>query len=368
MQIDKIILTQFRNYEKETLLFSDQINCFTGLNGMGKTNLLDAIYYLCMTKSNFNQSDKHVVQHEKAFFRLEGHFKRKDKKEVVVVKAEMGKKKVVERNEVAYKKMAEHIGLFPVVIIKPEDTLMATGGSEERRKFLDNTLSQLDQDYLKNLIVYTKVLKQRNASLKDFAKRNLYDAELIESYNEQLIEPANYIFEARKTFVQHFHPVFLKYYNIISKEQETVNCEFVSQLLENPLNDLLVQNKDKDRYSTRTNAGIHKDDIAFTIRTFELKKFASQGQLKSFILAMKLAQYDFLAEKGNTRPILLLDDIFDKLDVNRVKQLLELVGHEDFGQTFISDTGADRLTTILGELGLKFEHFDVEEGRIRIKN
>ena len=365
MQIDKIILTQFRNYEKASLEFSDKINCFTGLNGMGKTNLLDAIYYLCMTKSNFNQSDKHVVQHEKEFFRLEGHFKRKKKKEVIAVKSVQGKKKIIERNEVAYKKMAEHIGLFPIVIIKPEDTLMATGGSEERRKFLDNTLSQLDQDYLQHLIVYTKVLKQRNASLKDFAKRNLYDAELIESYNQQLIEPAYYIFEARKTFVQHFHPVFLKYYKIISKEQEVVNCEYVSKLLESRFEDLLKENKDKDRYSTRTNAGIHKDDIAFTIRDFELKKFASQGQLKSFILAMKLAQYDFLSEKGSTKPILLLDDIFDKLDANRVKQLIELVGKGDFGQIFISDTGEDRLTNILTELELSFKNFRVTNGEIQ---
>lgn len=364
MQLDKIILTQFRNYEKATLDFSAHINCFTGLNGMGKTNLLDAIYYLCMTKSNFNQSDKHVVQHNQAFFRLEGQFKRKTKKETIVVKAQMGKKKIVERNEVPYKKMAEHIGLFPIVIIKPEDTLMATGGSEERRKFLDNTLSQLDLDYLKHLIVYTKVLKQRNASLKDFAKRNLYDEALIASYNEQMIEPANYIFEARKTFVEHFHPVFLKYYKIISKDQEEVNCEYVSKLLENSLEDLLIQYKDKDKYSTRTNAGIHKDDIDFMIRDFELKKFASQGQLKSFILAMKLAQYDFLSEKGSTKPILLLDDIFDKLDANRVKQLIELVGHENFGQTFISDTGADRLTHILEELGLEFRHFRVDNGEV----
>ena len=364
MQINKLILNQFRNYEKATLEFSDQINCFTGLNGMGKTNLLDAIYYLCMTKSNFNQSDKHVVQHEKDFFRLEGHFLRKDKKETVAVKAVLGKKKIIERNEIPYKRMAEHIGLFPVVIIKPEDTLIATGSSEERRKFLDNTLSQLDQDYLKHLIVYTKILKQRNASLKDFAKRNFYDEALIESYNEQLVEPAQYIFETRKTFVDHFHPVFLKYYKIISKEQEVVNCKYVSQLLENQLQELLIQNKDKDKYSTRTNAGIHKDDIDFFIRDFELKKFASQGQLKSFILAMKLAQYDFLAEKGSTKPILLLDDIFDKLDTNRVKQLIELVGRENFGQTFISDTGADRLTNILEELGLEFRHFLVDNGTI----
>ena len=267
-----------------------------------------------------------------------------------------------------YQKLSEHIGLLPVVVIVPDDTLMATDGSEERRKFLDNTLSQLDAEYLKNLITYTKVLKQRNSALKKFAETRTFNPELIDIYDTQLLAPAQMIFEKRQSFVEQFKPVFTEFYKIICGGQEEVNCEYRSSLSSESFADQLKANRDKDRIMTRTTSGIHKDDLTFRIENHLLRKFGSQGQLKSFVLALKLAQYDFLKKNHQTNPILLLDDIFDKLDSGRVQQLIALILEKDFGQVFITDTHESRVEEIIKNFETNFKKFYIENGEAIMKS
>ncbi len=331
---------------------------------MGKTNLLEAIYYLCMCKSYFNINDRKLVIHDGDFFRLEGLFVLNKKKEKIVAKVIPGNQKVMERNKVAYKKLMEHIGLLPVVMIVPDDTQLITEGSETRRRFLDNTLSQLEPAYLSALITYNKVLKQRNSALKQFAAGRTFDLPLIESYNFQLLEPSEMIFEKRSEFLNDFSPVFEKYYKIISGNQERVSCEYNSQLSNKSLSELLAENLQKDSILQRTTCGIHRDDLKFSFRGHSLKDFASQGQMKSYILALKLAQYELLRIKKGTSPILLLDDIFDKLDRHRVEHLIGLLMENKFGQIFITDMYENRVGQILENFDVNFKKFIIDSGKV----
>ena len=365
LKLNTLILTQFKNYDYQVVECSDKLTCFVGLNGMGKTNLLDAIYYLCMGKSYFNSSDIHNVQKDKDFLRLEGAFQIGSKKEKVVVKVIPRKRKEVERNEVPYGKLSEHVGLIPVVIIAPDDTNIVHEGSEARRKFLDNTIAQLDPAYLKDLIHYNKLIKQRNALLKQFAEQRRFDQALIKVYDEQLLAPAKSIYDKRLNFCQAFTPVLEKYYGIISNEQEEVSCHYKSSLTDSDFSDLLTQNQEKDRILQRTTAGIHKDDLIFNINNSLLKRYASQGQLKSFVLALKLAQYEMLKDKKKQSPILLLDDIFDKLDVRRVTYLLQLLIQEKFGQIFITDTHEHRVEQIIQQFESTYYRYLVENGSLK---
>ncbi|MFT5167959.1 MAG: DNA replication and repair protein RecF [Saprospiraceae bacterium] len=362
LHLEKIKLTHFKNYTVEELSFSSKLNCFVGKNGMGKTNLLDAIYYLCMCKSSTSINDRNVMQRETDFFRVEGHFKINKKKHNIVAKVIPGKRKEFEQNAVPYKTLLEHIGLIPVVMIIPDDTELAKEGSEVRRKFLDNTLSQSDSKYLENLILYNRVLKQRNTALKHFAKQHSFDRALIDTFNEQMLEPAKYIIACRAAFIETFSPIFENYYKVISGDQENVRCEYNTQLIGKDFIGLLEETMGKDRTLQRTTVGIHKDDLRFYIDDFPLKKFASQGQLKSFVLAVKLAQYEFLKKLKNKRPILLLDDIFDKLDNDRVEQLIGLLVNGDFGQVFITDTHEKRIEEIIEKFGTDFKKFIIEFG------
>jgi DNA replication and repair protein RecF len=329
---------------------------------MGKTNLLDAIYYLCMCKNYAGVNDRKLVFHENDFFRLEGTFYLKKKKEKIVAKVIPGKKKVIENNDVPYKKIMEHIGSFPVVMIVPDDTLLVTEGSEIRRRFLDNTLSQLEPLYLSNLMIYNKVLKQRNAALKQFAMERIYDEKLIGSYNQQLLKPAELIYKKRDSFSKEFTPLFEKYYHIISGEQETVKCEYFSQLENENLKTLLKQYAKKDSILQRTTCGIHRDDLKFFLGGHSLKNFASQGQLKSYVLALKLAQYEMLRIRKEVAPLLLLDDIFDKLDQFRVKHLISLLIEKKFGQIFITDTHENRVQDIIEKFDTDFKKFVIDSG------
>jgi DNA replication and repair protein RecF len=363
LNLEKLILTNFKNYTSERVNFSPTLNAIVGKNGMGKTNLLDAIYYLCMSKSNFSGNDRNVVQKTHDFFRLEGQFKRKEKKEKIVVKVIPGKQKIIERNGTAYSKLADHIGLFPVVIIAPDDTSLVTEGSEARRRFLDNTLSQSDPNYLTQLMRYNKVIRQRNAALKNMAIQHRFNATLIKTYDQQLLEPAALIFEKRKSFLEKIDPIFNEFYQKIAAHQETVQFNYKSKLIENSLEELLEENLEKDRILQRTTAGIHKDDLAFHLDNSPLKQFASQGQIKSFVLALKLAQFDFLKKIKNTSPILLLDDIFDKLDSSRVKQLLDLLLKNDFGQIFITDTHETRVEEIVKDLKIGYKKMEIKDGQ-----
>jgi DNA replication and repair protein RecF len=334
-----------------------------GLNGMGKTNLLDAIHYMCMTKSNFVNSDRDVVRHGESFLRLEGHFLNK-KKEKIVAKVIPGTSKIFEKNDIPYHKLSEHIGLLPLVVVAPDDTALAREGSEERRRFIDNTLSQGDQTYLKNLIFYNRVLKQRNSLLKEGASKGYLNVDLLKTYNQQLFEPAAFIFEKRKALLEILTPIFNEFYQKISGQQEKVSCVYSSQLLKDSLENLLLANYEKDRILQRTTCGIHKDNLIFKINNREVKKFASQGQLKSYVLALKLTQYELLRQFKGFSPILLLDDLFDKLDAQRVQHLIELLMSDNFGQIFISDTDKDRVEKIVRNFGTEYRKFVVENGAI----
>lgn len=379
MYLQALKLTNFKNYESQTLLLSEYLNCFVGQNGMGKTNLLDAIYYLCMCKSHFKASDKHIMRQGADFFRLEGNFVSANSNEnekpiidKIIAKVKPRKRKDFERNKAVYDRLADHIGRFPVVMIAPNDTLMAMEGSEERRRFLDNTLCQLDNQYLKHLIHYNKALSQRNKALKQFAETRIFDKILIESYNIQLLPAATYIHAKRQAWMTDFEPIFKDYYGKISGQREEVKCIYQSKLSTTDFETLLNENIEKDRILQRTTTGIHKDDLKFVFNDVPVKQFASQGQLKSYILALKLAQYELLKQQKHLAPILLLDDIFDKLDESRVKHLLELLitsqnnndKNNGFGQVFITDTHENRVAQIIEHFGMDYEKFVVESGQI----
>ncbi len=362
MHLQRLSLTNFKNYDKQTLEFSTKLNCFVGENGMGKTNLLDAMHYLCMCKSHFLLPDRLVVRHGEEFFRLEGTFKRKKKQEFVVSKYQVRHRKVIERNKVAYARLADHIGLLPMVMITPNDSSLITEGSENRRQYIDVLLVQLDTIYLSHLMTYNKVLQQRNAFLKQYKHPQEIDYALLEVYNQQLLAPAQYIFEKRQLILEQLLPIFQDYYKAISGDKEQVRFEYYSPLQENSLAALLVASQEKDAWLQRTTKGIHKDDLKLLINEYAVKKFASQGQLKSYLLALKLAQYELLRQESEVAPLVLLDDIFDKLDRKRVQYLLELLMKRDFGQIFITDTHESRIAEIVAGLGSDFKQFCVVNG------
>jgi DNA replication and repair protein RecF len=362
--IKSIKITNFKNYESQNLDFSPRLNCLTGLNGMGKTNVLDAVHYLCLCKSHLGVLDKQLVKHDATFFRLEGTFEREGLTEKIVAKFIPNQKKEIERNGVAYHKLSEHIGQFPVVMIAPDDVSLVQEGSEERRRFLDNTLSQIFPEYLNNLLIYNALLKQRNALLKQMGEERRFDAVLLESIDRQMPGPAQLIFEKRKAFAIKFEPIFSTLYGLISNNAEKVGVRYDSALEDQNLEQLFAQNLERDRISQRTHKGIHRDDMVLLLDGFPVKKFASQGQLKSFLLALRLAQYEILQAEKGTKPVLLLDDIFDKLDENRVIQLLDLLFKRDFGQIFITDTHYQRMQQIISVFSDDYKLFQVVDGGI----
>ncbi len=366
MYLQRLKLIQFKNYTEQEVEFSERLNCLVGKNGMGKTNLLDAIYYLCMCKSYFSVQDRNAVQYGESFFRVEGDFLKKEKKHRIVAKVIPQKRKIVSLNEKPYKRLSEHIGLLPIVLIAPDDTMLIREGSEERRRFLDQSLSQINPTYLEQLIIYNRVLKQRNAALKQLFAVGSRDKTLVESYNQQLLKPSAYIFETRRTFLEIFNPIFKKYYKEISKGAEQAECVYKSMLWENEMSVLLQENFEKDYYLQRTTKGIHRDDLVFTLNKKPLKRFASQGQMKSYILALKLTQFELLKKEKGVTPILLLDDIFDKLDKYRVEHLLNLLLEKKDGQIFITDTHENRVEQIIQGFNTDYCKFVVVEGKIEL--
>jgi DNA replication and repair protein RecF len=350
--LSKIALLNFKNHESLGLNFTRKINCLIGNNGVGKTNLLDAIYYICLSKSYLNSVDQQNILFKKDFFRLQASITRQGETFEIVFKLPASKRKELTVNDVPVPKLSEHVGSFPVIIISPDDNLLISGGSEERRRFIDNTISQVNHEYLDQLILYNKVLAQRNAALKSFAETRKVDKPLIESYDSQLVGAGIKIYEARKVVVQKLFPVFQAYYKLLSFEREAVNFNYNSQLNEKPFDELLKENFQRDVTLQRTDAGIHKDDIEFFMSArgstdsntviqdaiSRVKKFGSQGQQKSFIISIKFAQFDFIKRSKGFKPLLLIDDIFDKLDNDRSHQLISLIAGEDFGQVFITDT------------------------------
>jgi DNA replication and repair protein RecF len=318
-----------------------------GNNGVGKTNVLDAIYHLSFGKSYFNPITGQNIKHEEEFFVIEGNYLKNEREERLIISAKRGQKKIIKRNNKIYEKFSDHIGFLPLVIISPADRDLIIEGSDTRRKFMDGVISQGDPNYLISLLKYNKVLSQRNSLLKYFAVNNTFNQDTLDIYNEQMHEYGSIIFEKRTLFLDSFLPIFLKRQQSISNSKESVNLIYKSQLEEKELRSLLQENAVKDKISQYSNFGIHKDDLIFEIEGHPIKKFGSQGQQKSYLIALKLAQFDFIKEQKKVNPILLMDDIFDKLDENRVEQIITLVDNEDFGQLFISDTHAERTESVI---------------------
>lgn len=364
MHLKNIQIIQFKNLEKVQINFSPAINCFLGINGSGKTNLLDAIHYLCLTKSGFNSMDQQNITHGQPFFALKGEFKLRDKTTEVKCILEAGKKKQVSRNGKPYDKLSSHIGLLPLVLIAPDDTQLVKGGSEERRKFFDSLLSQIDKVYLERLIRYQHFLKQRNALIKRFSETNQFDPVLLEPYDRELIELSIWIGEKRASFLKSYTPILEKYYGEISEKREEIAIEFDSDSLQPSFEESFKSSLKKDLLLKRTHMGIHRDDFHFIIDGYPLRKFGSQGQQKSFLIALKLAQFNVFKEMKQDYPILLLDDIFDKLDDPRINKLISLVSQKEFGQLFITDARPERSRKILGSIPSEITYFEVKEGTI----
>ncbi len=347
MVLKNISLLNYKNFESISFQFDPKINCLVGNNGVGKTNVLDAIYHLSFGKSYFNPITGQNIKHGEDFFVIEGNYTKNEREERFIVSAKRGQKKIIKRNSKVYDKFSDHIGFLPLVIISPADRDLIIEGSDTRRKFIDGVISQGDSNYLMNLLSYNKVLSQRNSLLKYFAVNHTFNQDTLDIYNEQLNEFGSIIFEKRKVFLESFLPIFLKRHESISNSKESVSLTYKSQLEEKDLLSLLNENALKDKMSQYTNFGIHKDDLIFEIDGHPIKKFGSQGQQKSYLIALKLAQFDFIKEQNKVNPILLMDDIFDKLDENRVEQIITLVDNEDFGQLFISDTHAERTENVI---------------------
>ena len=357
MILKSLSLLNYKNFESQSFEFNNKINCFVGNNGVGKTNVLDAIYHLSFGKSYFNPIASQNIRHDESFFVINGDYEKEDNTEKIVVSLKKGLKKIIKRNGKIYDRFSDHIGFLPLVIISPADRDLIIEGSTTRRKFMDSVISQSDKNYLNTLINYNKVLVQRNSLLKYFALNNTYNSDTLEIYNKQLDEYGSVIFEKRQLFLETFIPIFKERYLAISNGNEQVNLIYNSDLKEDTLETLLKRSINKDKALQYTSVGIHKDDLVFEIESHPIKKFGSQGQQKSYLIALKLAQFDFIKAQSGVNPILLLDDIFDKLDEQRVSQIIKLVDDENFGQLFISDTHADRTENAIKQVHQSYEIF-----------
>ncbi len=365
MRIEKLNLANFKNYEQAQMEFSARVNCFLGPNGAGKTNILDALYYLSFCKSYFNPVDSQNILRGEDFFRVEGIYRKNGgSPDNIQVLMKKNQRKLVRRNNKEYERLADHIGLYPLVMITPSDTGLIHEGSEVRRKFIDGIISQFDKNYLDILLSYTKAVQQRNALLKKFASDGNYDPVSIDIWDQKLISLAPHIYNTRKEFIKTFIPVFEKYFRFIAGSGEKAGLSYFSQLDEQNMEMLLQSNNDKDRVLKYTSVGPHRDDLLFSVNDFPLKKFGSQGQQKSFIIAAKLAQFEHIKMVKGYSPVILLDDIFDKLDQKRVEKIMILVSENNFGQIFITDTQRDRIEKAFETTDIHRKFFRVQDGKI----
>lgn len=352
MYIESLKLCNFRNIETSELNFCPRINCIIGDNGVGKTNILDAIHYLAFTKSLAVGGDKHCIKNGENFFLISGIFNINNEKDIVSCNYIKDKKKILTLNNVEYDRLSEHIGHIPIVFSNPYDANLIHLGSDIRRKFIDSIISQFDKEYLKSLIDYNRILENRNYLLKQYYEKK-FDYENLEIWDELLCEKANYIFKKRTDFIIEILPFFSKYYNKISDEKENVTLTYSSQLQNNNIHNLLKINFEKDIRFGFSTSGTHKDDFIFLLDNEQIRKQASQGQQKSFIIALKFAQFDYIKNKLQIAPIFLLDDIFDKLDKKRVTIIAELVSDNNFGQIFVTDTSYMRMPKILENINIE---------------
>jgi DNA replication and repair protein RecF len=357
--LKRISLINYKNFSEVTFELDSKINCFVGKNGIGKTNILDAIYHLANGKSYFNPLAVQNIRHGEEFFVVDGEFEKNERTEQILCSLKKGQKKILKRNGKIYEKFSDHVGFIPLVIISPADRDLIVEGSETRRKFVDSVISQLDNSYLQQLIQYHKIITQRNALLKYFALNHVFENDTLSIYNEQLNKLGQAVFDKRKQFLNDFIPIFNQYHQAITDSAETVQLVYQSDLFENDTLALLEKNLQKDRALQYTSVGVHKDDLSFEIDNHPIKKFGSQGQQKSFLIALKLAQFDFVKKQSGEKPILLFDDIFDKLDEFRVSKIIEMVNNDEFGQLFISDTHPERTENIVKTTHQSYKIFNL---------
>jgi DNA replication and repair protein RecF len=371
MLLKELNILNYKNIREATLQFSDKINAFVGLNGQGKTNILDAIYYLSFTKSAYNAIDSQNIHHDEDMAMIQGKYYSADNEEIITCGIKRGVKKQFRRGKKDYKRLIDHIGLIPLVMVSPQDSELVVEGSDERRKFMDGVISQYSKSYLEHLTQYNVLLKQRNALLKQYAEQpeQLPDT-LMEVLEQQMVSHAMPIYQARVQFIEQFVPYFQQVYSAISNDKELVSLVYKSQLHERDLLESLARTRTRDLILGWTSQGIHKDELEMMLGDYPLKRVGSQGQQKSYLLAMKLGQALYLNAEQilNTQPILLLDDIFDKLDSERVERIIQLVGDERFGQIFITDTDRQHLTKILSQEHFDANLFQVDNGEVNTLN
>lgn len=361
MTLKYLSILNYKNIEEAELDFSPGLNCVIGCNGEGKTNLLDAIRFLSLCKSLGVTQDSLCIRHEQDFFMLKGQYECEDDTlEEIQCSLKRGQKKIMRRQGKPYKRLAEHIGLIPIVLVSPSDGLLIAGGSEERRRFIDVVISQMDLPYLDSLTRYNKALLQRNALLK---MEPPCDAEILSLWEEQMAIEGEFIYQRRQKYIDEFIPIFQRYYNLIAQDHEQVSLSYISHCQRGPLLEVIQRDRYKDLAVGYSLHGIHRDDLEMLINGYPIKREGSQGQNKTMLVALKLAQYDFLHHTGTgTRPILLLDDIFDRLDAQRVERIVNLVSGDSFGQTFITDTNRDHLDKILSLTSQDYKLFYCENG------
>lgn len=360
MYLKKLTLINFKNIAQQEIEPLQGINCFVGDNGTCKTNIIDAIYYLSMCKSAIGMSDSQCVLHGENFFVVDGEYRNNaERKEQIVCSYNRGTQKVIKRNGKAYDRLSEHVGLLPVVIVSPADSVLISDAAQERRRYINAFISQFDKEYLAAVIRYNGALAERNKFLKISS-----DEQMLQIYDMQLAAAAEVIHNRRKEMVEALQPVVTQYYRQLSGDRESVTLRYDSELFDAPLTELLERNREKDLILGFTNSGVHRDDIIFTIGDMPLRKYGSQGQQKSFIIALKLAQFHIIAQQTGQTPILLLDDVFDKLDESRVAELISIVASDKFGQIFITDCSRERMERLLADAGVEHRLFNVTYGKI----
>lgn len=362
MILRNISILNFKNIAEATLDLSGNVNCFIGDNGMGKTNLLDAIYYLSFCKSCTGMGDTSLLRHGADFMLVQGHYDRRDRQEDISIGFKPGRRKAVKRGGKEYDKLSRHIGLLPLVMISPTDWELIRGTGEERRRFVDQIIAQSDTEYMAHLIKYTRAVENRNAMLR----RGFRDPLLFESVEHQMNISATYIHKCRTDWAERFASIFLEYYQRISDSTETVSLSYRSHLNDAIMQQLLDRNRDRDALLGYTSAGVHRDDVELLLDGYPMRKIGSQGQCKTYTVAMRLAQYDFLKRVGNITPLLLLDDIFDKLDARRVENIIGVVAGDTFGQIFITDTNRTHLDHIIRRVGKDYRTWTVKNGRFTL--
>ncbi|NDW09553.1 DNA replication/repair protein RecF [Dysgonomonas sp. 520] len=362
MILERINILNYKNIEQAELTFSPKLNCFIGNNGMGKTNLLDAIYYLSFCKSHTNLVDSQNIKHDADFSLIQGWYSQQNgKTDEYLCSLKRRHKKIFKKNKKEYDKLSEHIGSLPLVLISPSDSDIIGGGSEERRRLMDVSISQFDKEYLHHLIKYNNCLQQRNALLR---MEHAADETLFGLWEEQLAQEGLHIFEKRQQFINRLTPLFQRFYDYVCQSNEVVSLSYRSQLNQDDFMTVLKNKREKDRMLGYTSFGVHRDDLEMYLGDYPIKKVGSQGQNKTYLIALKLAQFDYLSHSEPIKPILLLDDIFDKLDTSRVKQIVQLVSGDDFGQIFITDTNREHLTDLLAVTDGNYKVFKAEQGSI----